>query len=432
MERIILTGFLSLIFGGTLFIYFLNNMGNYDISFIDALFTSTSAVCVTGLIVVDTATELSRATQVVVMTLFQLGGLGVMTAVTAMMLLFRQRIGVTERLLFAQGIGLDTISGAIKLLLYVLRITLSFELICTIPLFYVFSRQYPPADALFHSLFNSVSAFCNAGFSTFSDSLMGYSSTVIVPGIIMFLIVSGGLGFIPLVNIVGFLRRKEKIKHQTLMVIFISTVLIIIGTALVLLLEWSNTLADMSSFHRFWNALFLSITSRTAGFNTISTMSLTSVSAFIVCILMIIGASPGSTGGGIKTTTFGLLLLSTLDYLRGKERIILWHRTISSKNQLRATSVAVIYIGTIFLSVIILSVLEPFTFREIFFEVTSALGTVGLSMGITPKLSFEGKLLLIVLMFWGRIGVITLLYGIMSRKSVPSSIKYPEINIPLG
>lgn len=432
VERIILTGFLLLISGGTLFLFWLNNLGEYNISFIDALFTSTSAVCVTGLIVVDTATELGRTSQIVVMTLFQLGGLGIMTAVTAMMLLFRQRIGVRERLIFSAGIGLDTLSGVIRLLVRVLKITLFFEILGTIPLFFVFIKQYPLSEAIFHSLFNSISAFCNAGFSTFSDSLVNYSSTITVPGTIILLIFFGGLGFIPLVNLTEFLRGRDKINHHTFLVLVISFALIIFGTGLIALFEWSKALGNLTPFYRLWNAFFLSITSRTAGFNTLNSMTLSSVSTFIVCILMVIGASPGSTGGGLKTTTFGLLGLSTIDYLKGNNKTVIWNRTVPLVNIVRATSMAVIYLSTLFLSVIILSLFEPFSFREIVFEVTSALGTVGLSMGITSHLTIWGKLILIVLMFWGRIGVITLLYGLMSRKTAPSAINYPDINIPLG
>jgi len=432
VERIIIAGFLSLILAGTLSIYFFNNLAEMEMSFLDALFTSTSAVCVTGLIVLDTATQLSFPSQLTVMLLFQLGGLGVMTAATAMMILLRQRIGIKQRLLFTGGIGLDSLSGAVRLIIAVLKITFVFEILGSLILFMSFSREFPFTEALFHSVFQAVSAFCNAGFSTFTTNLSEYSHSLLIPATVMVLIFWGGIGFIPVVNIISYSKKKEKIRNHTKMVLCTSITLIILGTVLVALFEWNGALKGYNYFYKFWNAMFLSVSSRTAGFNTIDTASIVSVTAFVVCFLMIIGASPGSTGGGIKTTTFTLVVLSVVAYLRGKRNAMIGYRSIPSSDVTRATSVAVIYISTILFAVLVLSFLENFTFREIVFEVISALGTVGLSMGITGSLSAPGKMVIIVLMFWGRIGMLTVIYGLVRSSQVSEDINYPEVNIPLG
>lgn len=432
VERIIVAGFLSLIMAGTLLIYLFNGLAEKSISFIDALFTSTSAVCVTGLIVVDTAVQLPLSSQITVMILFQLGGIGVMTAATAMMLLLRQKVGIRERLLFTGGIGVDSLAGAVKLIIWVVRITLAFELVGSMFLLISFSRDYPLAEAVFHSLFQGISAFCNAGFSTFSSNLSGYATSFIVPGTVMFLIFWGGIGFIPIVNIMSRIKKKEKIRHHTLLVIVTSCVLILTGTVLVALFEWNGALGSYDPFLKLWNSLFLSISSRTAGFNTVNTVSFSSVAAFIICMLMIIGASPGSTGGGIKTTTFSLIVLSIRSYIEGKDRTVIWYRSIPSSDVIRAFSVAGIYLCTILFSVILLSVLEAASFGDLVFEVISALGTVGLSRGITASLSVWGKIVLILLMFWGRIGMLTLIFGLIRRDQSAEDIIYPEVNIPLG
>jgi len=432
VEKIILMGFLLLILAGTFLIYLLNNCGSSSISFIDAIFTSTSAVCVTGLTVVDTATDLTLGSQFVVMLLFQLGGLGVMTAATAMMILFRQKVGIRQRLLFSGGMGLDTLAGAVRLLTRVIVLTFLFEFIGSIFLFISFSEEYPIFMALYHSVFHSISAFCNAGFSTLSEGLLDYSLKLIVPGTIMVLIFLGGFGFIPLLDLVALIRGKRKIYHHMAFVTLISFLLIFSGTILLLITEWTGVLENYTSMFKVWNALFQSITARTAGFNTVKMPSLSSLSAMILCFLMIIGASPGSTGGGMKTTTFGILILSTAGFLKGQNRTFLWNRSVPSADINKAMSVAVIYISTILFSVVLLSIMETASFRAIVFEVISALGTVGLTMGITSSLSQGSKLVIVFLMIWGRVGILTLLYGVMSRNKTQGDISYPEINIPLG
>ncbi|MBN1333479.1 MAG: potassium transporter Trk [Synergistales bacterium] len=431
VERIILIGFLSFITTGALLIWTFNFYASMPISFIDALFTSTSAVCVTGLIVVDTGSELARASQWTVLILIQLGGLGVMTAATTLLLLFRQKIGIRQRILFTGGLGIDTPAGAVRLLLKILQLTIFIELIGAIPLFFGFYPESHFSRALYLSVFHSVSAFCNAGFSLFSSNLEAYSNTYLVPGVIMLLIFLGGIGFLPLTNLFHAFQGKENLNFHTRFVLLISLFLILLGVLVITVFEWNGVLSGFEGGLKFWNSIFQSITPRTAGFNTVRISEFTSLGIFILCFLMIVGASPGSTGGGVKTSTFGILVLSAFSYLSGKRATLFWNRSFTNETILRALTILILYLGTIFISVIFLSITEDFAFAELIFEIISALGTVGLSMGITAGLSSAGKVMLIMLMFWGRIGILTMIYSMMAGNNIDRVI-FPEITIPTG
>lgn len=431
VERTIIVGFLSLIMTGTLLIWAANYWGGEQLSLIDSLFTSTSAVCVTGLVVVDTGRELMPLSQVILLFLIQLGGLGVMTAATSLLLILRQRIGIRQRLFFAGGMGMDSPAGAVRLLIRILKITLIIEFLGVIPLFWGFYRELDFGSSLFYALFHSVSAFCNAGFSPMVSSLEIYSHDIIIPVTIMVLIVTGGLGYLPIVNILGFIRKREKLHVHTRLVLLTTFLLILGGTILICATEWGKGLEPLSGWWKIWNAFFQSVTPRTAGFNTVDLSGFSSMGVFILCILMIIGASPGSTGGGVKTTTFAVLFLSACNFMKGRKDTVIWNRTIHNENILRSLSIVIMYLVTIFMASLFISLIEPFSFREIIFEVISALGTVGLSMGITPLLSDPSKIVLIFLMFWGRVGVLTFIYGMMSRDT-GNCISYARANIPIG
>lgn len=419
-----------MIVAGTLLLW-AGNLGVRPLSLIDALFTSTSAVCVTGLIVVDTGSYLTPFSQVIVVLLMQLGGLGVMTATTALPLLWGGKIGLRQRMLFTGQLGLDTPSGAVKLLTRVIRLTLLIEALAVVPMFFALLGDFPAWKALWYSVFHSVSAFCNAGFSLFSDSLEGYSATYTFPGVVMALIVLGGLGFVPLSETVNkALYRKRFSVHSK--VVFISTaVLIVAGTIIFLWSEGSSLLANFSPGLKIWNAAFQSITPRTAGFNTINTANLSSAGIFFTMLLMITGASPGSTGGGVKTTCVSVLLVSTWREIRGGGDVVLWNRRIPNRTIRRALALVVIYTGTIIASTLLMAVVEPFHFREIAFEAVSALGTVGLSAGITSQLSSFGKFILVVLMFWGRVGLITFMYSLVDQ-SDKGKVSYTDTWVPIG
>ena len=450
-ERKIVLGFLALIGTGTLAILLLN-ANSRPLTLVDALFTATSAVCVTGLTVVDTGKDLANASRLVLLLLIQLGGLGVMTATTALSLLMRERIGLRQRMFFAGGFGLDSPSGVIRLLIRILSLTFAIEAVAVFPLYWGFSRAgLSPEQSLYNAVFHSVSAFCNAGFSLFPDNLEGFSSSILVPGTVMVLVVLGGLGFIVLSELKEMFRRPGKISvHSRLvlecteifpglrnisvhsrLVLFTTAGLVLFGTALLLISEWNHSLGAMGGGWKLWNGLFSSITPRTAGFDTVALSTFSSAGLFVVILLMIVGASPGSTGGGFKTTTLAVLLVSTWNVIRGRSEVHLWNRRISIRVIQRAITLIVLYLGTLGLGLMILALLEPFPFRSLLFETASALGTVGLSLGITSGLSDAGKLVLVLLMFWGRVGIITFLYGLVKREA-RGKISYPDAEIPVG
>lgn len=424
-------GFLLLIAAGTLLLWAFNSRSPVPLNFLDALFTSTSAVCVTGLIVVDTGKDLTLASQWVVMLLIQLGGLGVMTAATTTMVLLGHRIKIRERILFTGGLGIDTPSGAVKLIFRILFITLIIEAAAVIPLVFVLSRSMGASEALFHGIFHSVSAFCNAGFSTLPGGLEGFANQYILPGTVMILIVTGGLGFLVIGELWLHLTERTRLSPHAVLVLQVSSILILAGTVLFFLSDRTAGLSPLSLPLKVWNALFQSVTARTAGFNTIPLRAVSSLGIFLLSLLMIIGASPGSTGGGIKTTTAGVLFFSSLSEIQGR-RAVYRNRTIADENIRRALAISFLYLLTVLTGVLLLSLFEELPFRTLLFEAISAMGTVGLSLGITPSLSPPGKIVIILLMFWGRVGILTFIFGMVSRDRTISKISYAETNIPVG
>ncbi|GAB1400260.1 TrkH family potassium uptake protein [Aminivibrio sp.] len=431
IEKTIILGFLLLIAAGTLLLWAFNSRSPVPLNFLDALFTSTSAVCVTGLIVVDTGKDLTLASQWVVMLLIQLGGLGVMTAATTTMVLLGHRIKIRERILFTGGLGIDTPSGAVKLIFRILFITLIIEAAAVIPLVFVLSRSMGASEALFHGIFHSVSAFCNAGFSTLPGGLEGFANQYILPGTVMILIVTGGLGFLVIGELWLHLTERTRLSPHAVLVLQVSSILILAGTVLFFLSDRTAGLSPLSLPLKVWNALFQSVTARTAGFNTIPLRAVSSLGIFLLSLLMIIGASPGSTGGGIKTTTAGVLFFSSLSEIQGR-RAVYRNRTIADENIRRALAISFLYLLTVLTGVILLSLFEELPFRTLLFEAISAMGTVGLSLGITPSLSPPGKIVIILLMFWGRVGILTFIFGMVSRDRTISKISYAETNIPVG
>lgn len=427
----ILAGFLAVILAGTVVLW-LGDMPRHRVSLLDCLFTATSAVCVTGLTTVGTGTDFSLASQMVILVLIQLGGLGVMTATTALLFAFRRRIGIRQRMLFSGGLGLDSPSGAVRLAKKVVCITAVIEVLGAIPLFFAFLGTCPAPRALYLAVFHSVSAFCNAGFSPFADNLQGFADTIPIPLTVMALIILGGMGFLVLDDIWNSLtRRRRRLSVHTRLVLAVSALLLGIGAVMFCISDWNGALAGHSWGWKVWNALFHSVTPRTAGFNTVPMERMTSLGVFFTILLMIVGASPGSTGGGIKTTSFSLLLLSTVREIRGRDELVIGNRSIGRENVSLAFTLMILYLLTILAGITALAVLETLPFRAIAFEVASALGTVGLSLGITASLTPAGKVMVILLMFWGRVGILTFMYGIAARET-PSRVSYAETHIPVG
>lgn len=423
---LVLFGFLVLIFIGTflLLLPFSVASGNV-IRFIDALFTATSAVCVTGLIVVDTATFFSLWGQVVIIVLIQFGGLGYMTVATLLALALRRRIEYRDRLAIRDSFSLDVPGGAVRFVLDVLRYVLWVEGIGWALLFLGFSRYFPVGKAFFAALFHSISAFCNAGFSVFSNNLESFVLDPLVNCTIMGLIVIGGIGFVVIREFVEQ-RRITSLHAKT--VVMVTLALITIGTLVFFTLEYHNprTLGRLPGWGKLMAALFLAITPRTAGFNTVPIGHLYPASALFAMLLMFIGASPGGTGGGVKTTTFALVLALVRSALRGQDGVDLLHRRVARNTVRRALVVFFLALGLVFVSTFLLYATQKGLPLDLAFEAVSAFGTVGLSRGVTANLSDAGKLVIIVTMFLGRVGIFTALVAMGVARERKELLVYPE------
>jgi trk system potassium uptake protein TrkH len=407
------------------------------ISFLDALFTATSAVCVTGLIVQDTAAFFTPVGQAIILILFQIGGLGILTFSTLILLVSGKRISFTDRLIIQQDFLPAAPRNVRVLVKNIFVYTLSFELLGTVLLVFRWHKQYSFPRTVFVSLFHSVSAFCNAGFSVFSDSFQAYQGDAYVNTVLILLIVLGGLGFLVHLEVRQSLFRlirglRVQISLHTKMVLSMTLGLILVSLGLFLVIEWKHALQGLPLSEKIITALFQVITPRTAGFNTmdLNTLSLASVSLLI--ILMFIGASPGSTGGGVKTSTVGVILAFLRSKLAARESIHLFFRTLPLELISKAYTVVTLGICVIAAATFLLSLGQPdATMEEIVFEVFSAFGTVGLSLGLTPKLHALGKLVIILTMYIGRIGPLSLLLA-FSRSQAQGRYQYAEESVMIG
>lgn len=434
--KIFLISFLLLILFGTGLLMLPKATVTGGMRFIDALFTSTSAVCVTGLVVVDTATYFTRFGQFVILGLIQIGGLGVMTLTTFFALFFAGGLGIKERVLIGDLVEEEKL-GQIKFtLIQIILTTFVLETIGAILFFQSLNNvNLPFGEKVFHSVFHSVSAFCNAGFSTFTENMMfeGIRYNYLSVSTIGFLIILGGLGFHTLSNIgeiltLPFKKNKKKIRYlssQTKIILIVTITLIFVGSILTFILERNNTLKDLTFDQQILASIFQSITTRTAGFNTIPINELLIPTSLIYIMLMFIGASPGGTGGGIKTTTAFISFLAVYDFLRGKKKIEIFKRQIPDDIIHRAFIKIVFSLLFLFSTTVILTITEPFKLIDIIFEQFSAFGTVGLSRGITPYFSDIGKLTIVVLMYIGRVGPITFLLS-FSKETTPPKYDYPS------
>ena len=404
-------------------------------SLIDAIFTSTSAMCVTGLIVQDTSVYFSRFGHIVILTLMQLGGLGIMTSNAFF------SIAIGKRLLISQQVAmkgvLDTGYGEIKkTVLFIVISTFIIEAIGAVVLAIHWSNE-PLGDYVFYSIFHSISAFCNAGFSLFSNSLINYGSDVVVNITIGLLIVAGGLGFIVLTNLSGFLlffskrNKKRRVSLHTKIVLTTTGILIILGAILFYTFECKNTLGLFSIKDKVFASFFQSITTRTAGFTTVDISSLTTPTLLYFIFFMFIGGSSGSTAGGIKTGTFFVILAAVYNMFRGREDVEVFERTINRRTVQKAISITTISILTIVLFCMVLLYTEDAPFKVVIFEAFSAFGTVGLSAGLTSDLTDIGKILISILIFMGRIGPMTLAL-ILGREIAERKIRFPEERIVIG
>jgi trk system potassium uptake protein TrkH len=411
------------------------------VAYIDALFTSTSAVCVTGLTSVNTALDYSRFGQVVIMILIQLGGLGVLTFTTTVLLMMGSRLSFEDRLGLSQSFSASPRAGAVRLIKAVIIVTAIVESLGAVGLFAKFQSQYPAGEAAFHALFHSVAAFCNAGFSTFPDNLEGYSHSLSVILIISGLIIFGGLGFAVISEVYDRARnRKTILSVHTKICVTATAALLVLGTLGIWLAEHQGVFKDSGIVYTLSNCFFQSVTARTAGFNSIAQARLTDMSVLVTIILMFIGACPGSTGGGIKTTTMTVILLLVYNRFRGRQTVPAFKRSISNDSVVRALTVALLA------ALIIVVMLGLLLFAEevprmpgvghgwlidTLFEIVSAFGTVGLTLGLTPYLSVLGKIIVIFTMFIGRVGLLTLAFALI-RPPQRGEIVYIDESVMVG
>lgn len=447
--RIIVMSFgIAILLGALLLMLPAASKDGESIGFVDALFTSTSATCVTGLIVLDTGSHFSRFGQVVIISLVQAGGLGIMTMSTSFLLLLGRRLSFREHVVVQNAIAKGKIGSLRVLVKYVILFTFTFEFIGAVVLYLRLKEvaDLTPYQAFYHGAFHSISAFCNAGFSLYSDSLFGFRKDGVILLTMTGLIIAGGLGFVVLYNLISFRfwRRSRpargKLSLQTRVVLITSAVLTALMGLCFLGLEWDRTLEGFSFADKMLNTFFHAVTPRTAGFNTLPVSAMSNPVLFVTMIMMFIGASPGSTGGGIKTCTLAVLIATSRAIVGGRGEVRLMKRALSNKVVKEAICVAlfamavVLVVGTLLLITekeLVIYTAEKGHLMKLLFETVSAFGTVGLSTGVTPSLTTWGRLLISLTMFTGRLGPLTLAL-IIARKGTRALVHYPEEDVMIG
>lgn len=442
VSRTICLGFLGVILVGALLLMlpFSLTIGTWD-SFLTALFTSTSAVCVTGLVVVDTGTHYSFWGQLTIAILIQVGGLGYMTATTFLLLLLGGRFKLRYRLAIQQSLDAAGLSNVVQLVRSVIATTALIELTGVFLLMLIFVPEHGFKSGVWEALFHSVSAFNNAGFGLFPDSVMKYVDSPLINFTIPALVILGGIGYQVIMEAYLWLKNTLSNKSQKFgfslhfKVVTNTTLFLLIGgTVALLLTELRNpkTLQPLALSGKLMAAWFQSTIARTAGFNSIDIAQMTNASLFALIVLMLIGASPGGTGGGLKTTTLRVLTNCMMAILRGRDEVLLYQRKIPNEIILKAIGGVMGSIVTIVIAIMLVTITDPnLDFIQIAFEVVSAFATVGLSTGITAKVSVLAKLVLIAVMYIGRVSILLLMSAVLGDPK-PSAIEYPKENLLVG
>lgn len=450
-------GFLLIIFLGAFILKLpISNKNGKNLSFIDSLFTATSAVCVTGLNTIVPADQFTTFGKIILMILIELGGIGFMSFVVLILIIMRKKINLSNRILIKESLNQTNDNGVVSLIIKILKYISIIELIGALILLIEFLPEYGIKKGIFCSIFHSISAVCNAGFDILGDDgFIRYQYNPIISLTIMFLIIIGGLGFSVWVDIIeslkkiikkniNFLKIYKELTTHTKIVIMTSIILLLLGTIFVFCFEQNNILMKNDKIcYKILKSAFYSTTLRTAGFETIDSSNCMNITKYFSMIFMLIGASPASTGGGIKTTTFAICILFIVSYLKGNEEIIVFKRKIPEKLFKRAIVIIFLSLFVIGISIIALVITEniqfdssginhKIEFTELLFECFSAFGTVGLSLGITPSFSKIGKIIIMLLMFIGRIGPITVSYALINKVNKQKSVKYPECDILVG
>jgi trk system potassium uptake protein TrkH len=436
--QILVLGFAGLILIGALLLMLpAASAEGKGLSFIDALFTATSAVCVTGLIVVDTGTYFSLFGQLVIISLIQAGGLGIMAMSTLMAILIGKKINLKQRLVMQEALNQFTIAGVVRLTQYIIKVTLVIEAIGGTILAIRWYQDFG-LKGIYFGYWHAISSFCNAGFDLLGSvtgkfsSATAYVDDIVVNLVITSLIILGGIGFTVIAD-VWTNRRFSKLSLHAKVVLITSVLLIIFGAIVIFLLEYSNpdTLGNLSWKGKILGSYFQSVTTRTAGWNTIDLSKLTDATLFFMVLLMFIGASPTSTGGGIKTSTTGVLAAAIWALVRGRQDAEIFERRIPQTIIYKAFSVMLISAVLVIFVTMMLSITENQPFINLLFETTSAFGTVGLTTGVTQTLTVPGKIWIILTMFAGRVGPVTLALA-LALKYRRGNIQYPEGKLIIG
>ncbi len=403
-----------------------------------ALFTATSATCVTGLVLYDTWTQWSGFGQIVILALIEIGGLGFMTVASFIIFILRRKIGLRQRMLMAQALSLNEMEGVVRLQKWVLCGSLTIQFAGALILFLRFLPTYGARTALYWSVFHSVSAFCNAGFDIFGtiapgQSLVPFNNDPVVCITLMALIVVGGLGFFVWEEVVR-VHNFRKFSVYTKLVLITTAVLIVGGAAVFCALEWNNpaTIGEMSAPNKLLNGFLQSVTVRTAGFAGVDQAGLTEGGKAVSIVLMLIGGSSGSTAGGVKTVTLVVLLLFLWARARGKSRVCVFKRTIPNDKVMDAMTIVSIMVALAVGGAIFVCATSPIGFTESLFETVSALATVGLTAGATGSLSVPAQILIIIYMYFGRVGILTISLGFLMGDRAQERFEYPQTNLLIG
>jgi trk system potassium uptake protein TrkH len=431
--RVLALGFASLILIGTLLLNLpMATSNNESIGLINAIFTAASAVCVTGLVVVNTAEFFSTFGQAIIIILIQIGGLGFMTMATLGALVVGKKISLKERLVIKEQLNQGSLSGLVKLTKYVIIVTFSIEAIGALLLSTRFVPIYGLGQGIWYSVFHAISAYCNAGFDILGNSFVPYANDITLNLTLSLLIILGGLGFSVYLDI-SKNRKFERFQLHTKLVIWITIILLLFGMIIFLIIEWKNpaTIGNLSFGKKLLPAFFQSVVTRTAGFNSLDISMIKDTSAFLFIVFMFIGGSPGSTAGGIKTTTFGAIALTTVSIIKGDKDIVAFKKRIPDNVINRSLAIVTVAMALIIFVSFVLTVTEDAAFLEVLFETTSAFATVGLSRGMTPDLTDVGKIIITLTMYIGRVGPLTMAFA-FAQKSKHTKLRYADGTIIVG
>jgi len=441
-QSVMLSFILAILVGSILLALPVSTVDGKAISYIDALFTATTSVCVTGLVTVPTVSTWSVFGQVVILILIQMGGLGIITIMSGLMISFHKKMGIGDRMLIQDAFNLNTLSGLVKFIKNVLIGTFIVEGIGALLYMTVFVPEYG-AKGVWISVFNSISAFCNAGIDIISeDSLCAYALNPMINITTCLLIVLGGIGYVVWWDLLRALKKMKQQKWKCFngltlhskIALSVTGVLIMAGTLLFFVFEYKNplTIGEYSVLDKLQAALFQSVTTRTAGFATIPQQNLTNASAIVSLLFMFIGGSPVGTAGGIKTVTMMVLIASAFATITNKEEVVLFHRTISKQTINKAVAVVSISFFVMFSSTVLLAAVTDADALDIVYETVSATATVGLTRNMTPVLNLWGKMIIIITMYLGRVGPISLLIAFNTKREKKNIIKNPTEEISVG